>query len=173
MNMDLIVRKAQLKDAAGIAKVQVEAWQSAYKGEIPDSYLDSLSVEKRTERWHDILSKPEDNADTIVAEVDGKIVGFCSVSHCRDTDILNSTGELWAIYVDKDYAGKGVGTAIHNKGLNILKNKKFTHATLWVLTSNNKARKWYEARGWRVEGKTKSDKRDGFSLEETRYIINL
>ena len=35
----LIIREAQLKDAAGIAKVQVETWQTAYKGQMPESYL--------------------------------------------------------------------------------------------------------------------------------------
>jgi len=35
----LIIREAQLKDAAGIAKVQVKTWQTAYKGQMPESYL--------------------------------------------------------------------------------------------------------------------------------------
>lgn len=168
-----IVRKAKLEDAKGIARVHVETWQSAYKGQIPDSYLDSLSVVHRSERWRDILSKPEDNATTIVAEVDGRIVGFCSVSHCRDDDMPKDTGELWAIYVDKDYAGKGIGTALHKEGLNILKNKSFNKATLWVLDSNDKTRQWYESKGWRVENKTKTDKVEGFEFHEVRYIIDL
>jgi hypothetical protein len=29
---NLIIREAELKDAAGIAKVHVETWQSAYRG---------------------------------------------------------------------------------------------------------------------------------------------
>lgn len=170
---NLIVRKAELKDAAGIAKVHVETWQSAYKGQMPDLYLESLSVEKRSASWHDILSKPKGNADTLVAEADGKIVGFCSVSKCRDEDMPENTGELWAIYVDKDYAGKGIGTALLNKGLNILRDQGFDKATLWVLTSNDKTRRWYESKGWKVEGKTKTDKREDFELQETRYIADL
>lgn len=170
---NLIVRKAELKDAAGIAKVHVGTWQSAYKGQMPDSYLDSLSIEKRTDSWHDILSKPEGNADTLVAEVNGEVIGFCSVSKCRDEDMPENTGELWAIYVDKNYAGKGAGTALLSKGLSILKDEGFTKATLWVLSSNDKTRKWYESKGWRVEGKTKTDKRDGFELHEVRYIMDL
>jgi GNAT superfamily N-acetyltransferase len=68
----------------------------------------------------------------LVAEFDGKIVGFCSVSKCRDEDLSENIGELWAIYVDKDHAGKGVGTALLNQGINILRKDGFNKATLWV-----------------------------------------
>jgi hypothetical protein len=32
---------------------------------------------------------------------------------------------------------------------------------------------WYGERGWVTEGKTKSEPRKGFVLNETRYIIEL
>lgn len=169
------VRPAQLKDAPGIAKVHVKTWQCAYKGQIPDAYLDSLSVEKRTESWQYILSNPEskDNSKTFVALIDDEIVGFCCVSHCRDDDMPSSTGELSSIYVDQDHMGKGVGTTLWEEGLSYLKEAGYKKTTLWVLTSNEKTRKWYENKGWKVEGKTKVDARDEFELHEIRYIIEL
>lgn len=48
------VRPANFKDAPAIAKVHVEAWQSAYRGQIPDFYLDSLSVAGRTKSWEKV-----------------------------------------------------------------------------------------------------------------------
>jgi ribosomal protein S18 acetylase RimI-like enzyme len=170
---NLIFREAQLKDAAEIAKVQVKTWQTAYKGQLPEAYLNSLSIEQRKVRWQKILEKPEDNAYNLVAEVEGKVVGFCSVDKSRSEDMSEDTGELWAIYVDKNYQGKRIGTILLNKGLDNLRERGFKKAILWVLTSNWKTRKWYESKGWTVEGKTTIDKRDGFELEETRYITNL
>jgi L-amino acid N-acyltransferase YncA len=167
------IRDAKLEDASGIAKIHVETWQCAYKGQIPDSYLQSLSVEKRTERWKDILSNPKDNSHTLVAVEDGQVLGFCSVSHCRDEDMPSEVGELWAIYVDANKMGKGVGTALMGKGIEYLIEQGYKKATLWVLTSNEKTRKWYESKGWKVEGKTKTEKSRGFDIEETRYIIEL
>lgn len=58
-------------------------------------------------------------------------------------------------------------------GLEYLREQGFTTATLWVLTTNEKTRKWYESKGWRVDGKTKSEPRDGFALNEIRYVIDL
>jgi ribosomal protein S18 acetylase RimI-like enzyme len=171
--MEITVRLAEPKDAAQIAKVHVETWQSAYRGQIPQSYLDSLSVEDRKKKWDSYLAKPEENATTIIGVVDGKIVGFCSVDKTRSDDMDETTGELWAIYVDRDYAGKGVGSALHDKGMNILRERGFKKAILWVLTSNDVTRQWYEKKGWKVEGKTIVDPEHGLNLHETRYIKTL
>jgi Tfp pilus assembly protein PilP len=40
---------------------------------------------------------------------------------------------------------------------------------LWVLASNERARAFYGARGWRPDGGTKTEPREGFSLNEVRY----
>ncbi len=169
----LIIRPAEEKDAPQIAKVHVRTWQCAYKGQIPDSYLDSLSVEKRTKGWKESLSKSEPETQTFVAESDGKILGFVSAGSCKDKKMPPEIGELWAIYVDQDHMGKGVGSLLLKNSLNYLRELKFTKAVLWVLTSNSRSRGWYESKGWKIEGKTKIDSSRGFKLHETRYIIDL
>jgi len=45
----MIIRKAKLDDATGIAKVHVDSWRTTYKGIIPDDFLNNLSYEQRTE----------------------------------------------------------------------------------------------------------------------------
>jgi hypothetical protein len=42
-------------------------------------------------------------------------------------------------------------------------------ATLWVLGSNEGARRFYDALGWAPDGATKDDDREGFTLHEVRY----
>ena len=42
--MDVIVRRARLRDAPGIAAVHVSAWQDAYAGILPSDYLAGLSI---------------------------------------------------------------------------------------------------------------------------------
>jgi GNAT superfamily N-acetyltransferase len=69
--------------------------------------------------------------------------------------------------------GKGAGSLLLKASLDYLRDSKFTKAILWVLTSNRKTRDWYESKGWKVEGTTTVDIRDGFELHETRYIIDL
>ena len=163
--MDTIeVRPAEKKDASGIAKVHIETWQFAYRGQLPDSFLDNLSIEKRTKRWEESLSHPTPESQSFVAAIDNKIIGFCSVGRCRDKDMNETTGELYAIYVDSNCMNKGAGSALQEKGLLYLREKGYKKATLWVLRSNTKTRKWYKNKGWRIEGKTKTDNSDGFQL---------
>lgn len=70
-----IIRKAEPTDALGIATVHVKTWQCAYKGQIPDSYLDNLSIEKRRKTWNESLKKKEEGRHPIVAISENKIVG--------------------------------------------------------------------------------------------------
>jgi hypothetical protein len=49
------IRPAALEDSAHIAEVHLAAWRSAYAGIVSRAYLDSLSLEKRKDRWEEIL----------------------------------------------------------------------------------------------------------------------
>ncbi|MDP4011663.1 MAG: GNAT family N-acetyltransferase [Candidatus Roizmanbacteria bacterium] len=170
---NLIVREANIGDVSGIAKIHVETWQYAYRGQLPDAFLDSLSIEKRQKVWREELSNPQSNVKIYVGEIESKIVGFCSLGKSRDDDADESMGELYAIYIDSHYMNSGIGSALIQKGLEYLKDVGFKKATLWVLTSNKKTRMFYEHKGWSAGGKTKTDQREGFVLHETRYTIDL
>lgn len=170
---DITIRKAEIKDAAGIAEVHVKTWQCAYKGQLPDSYLDSLSIEKRTKTWREQIKSPQNGAHTFVAEINSKVVGWCTAGKSRDEDADKTTGEIYGIYIHPDFIGKGCGSMLMESGLNLLRKDGYKRATLWVLDSNEKTRKWYEDKGWKIEGKTKIGKRDDFDLHETRYLINI
>jgi L-amino acid N-acyltransferase YncA len=167
------VRKAEKIDAEGIAHVHIKSWQCAYKGQIPDSILDNLSLIKKTERWKEILNKPKEGVYNFVAEADTKIIGWCSVNINRDNDLNDEVGELYGIYIDPDYMSEGAGSSLMNVALDQLKKDGYKKATLWVLDTNIKTRSWYEYKGWKVEGKTKKDNKDDFVLNQTRYIIDL
>jgi hypothetical protein len=49
------IRRAVADDARGIAQVHVKSWQAAYRGLLPQSYLDALSVEQREAFWVQVI----------------------------------------------------------------------------------------------------------------------
>lgn len=167
------IRKATENDGPGIAKVHIGSWQFAYRGQLPDSFLDSLSVEGRTRYWQENLSNLTNPSTTWVAAVNGTIIGFCVVGPSSDDDANPETGTLYAIYIDSNYMGQRVGSKLMAKGLATLKEQGFKEATLWVLDTNTKARRFYESRGWAEDGAKKTEPGDGFDLTETRYRIVL
>ncbi|KXK08891.1 MAG: Protease synthase and sporulation negative regulatory protein PAI 1 [Microgenomates bacterium OLB22] len=143
---DITVRPALPKDAQQIAKIHVRTWQHAYKGQIPDDYLASLSIARRKKRWEKILAAPIPGTRTFVAGQDGEVIGFCSVGPCRDNDMDSKTGEIWSIYIDPDHMKHGAGSALLKEGCNYLRERRYKKATLWVLDTNEKTRRWYEKR---------------------------
>lgn len=167
------IRKANVKDAAGIATVHVKMWQKAYRGLVPDSFLDNMSIEKRTEVWRDSLKNPKEGILVYVSENEGGITGWIMGGKNRDEDVSQEVGELGGIYIHPDMQSKGVGSKLMESFLQKLKDEGYKKATLWVLDTNKKTRKWYESKGWKVEGKTKTEPREGFELHEVRYIIDL
>jgi hypothetical protein len=102
------IREATRLDAGTIAEVHVASWRSGYRGILPDEILDSLSVEERERTWREILEGKRARAGgrvagggfTLVAEVEGRIRGFCSVATpSPDPDLTSNVAEIGALYV--------------------------------------------------------------------------
>lgn len=167
------IRPANVNDAESIAMIHVETWQFTYRGQLPDDYLNSLSVKNRAAQWREGLAKPHLDNWTLVAETNGQITGFCTVGKSRDDDADDKTGELWTIYIDKEHMGRKIGSFLMREGLKILKDHGFKKATLWVLESNKRGRKFYETRGWISDGKTRIVKQGNVEFREIHYSINL
>lgn len=73
-----LIRRAVEKDLPGMVKVRVDTWRSAYRGLVPDTYLDSLSYERIVERWREwlFLSPPPKNAAFVAEDGQAGIVGI-------------------------------------------------------------------------------------------------
>lgn len=168
----LLLREAVPSDAQKIAEVHIKTWQSAYFGLIPDDYLQSLDVDQRARNWAKILESSIADSQTIVAEIDGVIVGFMGIGPNREPS-ESGLGEVYTVYVDPNYQGHGVGSNLMEKGIQILKDQGFRGAVLWVLDKNMRTRTWYESRGWKSNGKSKTDMRANFELVEFEYVLDF
>ena len=170
---DFTIREAAPADAQEVATIHVRTWQHAYRGQLPDALLDSLSVERRAAWRTQHLSNLPAKAHSLVA-VDGEsILGFCDVGTSREAGATEQDGELYAIYVAPDAMGKGVGSALMSEALDALRAEGFTRATLWVLASNTPSRQFYEKRGWAADGASKTEQWNEFALDELRYARDL
>lgn len=164
----LLLRQAITSDAEGIARVRVLTWQSTYLGLIPDSFLQNLNIEESTMNWTKRLESSDQNARTIVAEINGAIVGYIGVGASRDPD-GSDAGELYTIYVDPGHQGTGVGSELIREGVQFLKSMAYNKATLWVFDRNARAIKYYEQHGWKPTGMSKLEKLGDFELMEIQY----
>lgn len=164
------VRPAELEDAASIAVVHVRTWQDAYRGLMPQDYLDNQSVERRREVWQRILTETDwPRTGAFVAENGDGVIGFAHVGPARDADASEDVGEVDSIYVLASAWGTGAGRALMTAAVSTLRDARFREATLWVLDTNVRARRFYETAGWAVDGIERTEELGGFPVREVRY----
>ena len=156
MKTKLEIRRAQSDDARSIAEVHVKVWQSHYRGKIPDTFLDNLSVDKRLEHWEIWLKDTKAGEKAIfVAILDGNIIGFVSGGPCRDDVTMDS--EFYAIYVLAEHQGIGAGKALLTTFIEWCYEKRHKSTCCWVLAANDSSRRFYERMGGKLtEGETKT-----------------
>ena len=148
------IRRARLEDVFVLAKVHVDAWRAAYRGLVPDSFLNGFTCAKRETTFREMLTS--DSGATCVAEERGAIRGFFIVGACRDSDVdANLVGEIWGIYIAPLHWRKGIGRRLAVKAQEALEFEAYREATLWVLEQNEPARRFYEALGYRPDGARK------------------
>ena len=126
----------------GRARVHYQAWQEAYTGLIRQSYLDRRTPEESEKR---AFAHPE---NTFVALDGERVVGF--VVYGADREGASDTGEIYALYVLREYYGTGVGARLMDAALTALPPCQTVR--LWVLKDNARARRFYEKCGFRADG---------------------
>lgn len=163
-----VVRRALAEDAEAIARVHVAAWQHGYRNLLPDDLLASLSVPQRAEQWRKRLVDAHGAATWVAGDADEPVRGFASAGPSRDDDAPTGTGELYALYVHPASWGTGVGSRLMTSALEVLGDA----ATLWVLETNQRARRFYARHGWRPDGIRKHETRGTVVLDEVRYRLD-
>jgi GNAT superfamily N-acetyltransferase len=186
-----VVRRATLADVTEIAMIHVRSWQAAYRGLMPQDYLDALDPAARAARWQRNLAALDGPASGVLVVTAGPetvspetvspetastgiastgIAGFAGYWPTRDDDDDPAvTGEVAAIYLHPDAWGQGLGRQLMTATLANLAAAGYRDATLWVLQDNARARRFYSRAGWAADGAAKTDDLDGFPLLEVRY----
>ena len=161
------VRAAGVEDADAIGRIHVDAWRQAYAGVMDDGFLRGLDPGRRAQVWRERLLSGA--GSMAVAERAGAVVGFVSYGPPLDADPAQSTGQVYAVYVDPRVQRTGVGGALMTHAVAALGAQGFSEAVLWVLEENPSARAFYERGGWRADGGSQSDEFGGRTLREVRY----
>ncbi|SFK06276.1 GNAT family N-acetyltransferase [Cellulomonas sp. KH9] len=165
---EVTIRPATTDDAAEIAAVHVRSWQEAYAGIVPAEHLRSLDPDSRRERWAQMLAAgPADHVRTLVAESDGRLLGFATYGPSRDEDARRGEREIYSIYLDPGTWGHGVARDLIRSVLAEVGER--TPMALWVLADNARARHFYRRHGFSPDGVERLETIGGADLLEVRY----
>jgi len=140
------IRTARAGDAAGIAHVHVESWQDAYAGLLPDRHLLRLNAEAQAIGWTRNLMRPEIAARTLVAEIEGEIVGFANFGAAREGRGAEEGG-VFMLYVATDWREQGIGRQLVLAAFDALRRQRYAAASIWCLAENAPAIGFYQRLG--------------------------
>jgi GNAT superfamily N-acetyltransferase len=166
------LRDARRGDEPAVAEIHVRAWQEAYRGLIPDEFLDALDPADRAARYSFEADDP-DAPSTLLAVQEGEdcgelILGFVTFGRSRDADAPDH-GEVLALYVDPDRYEGGVGRMLMAAARRRLWEAGFAEALLWVLDGNDRAVRFYEGEGWAPDGASRVEQPYGVVSNVSRF----
>ena len=141
---DLAVRPYRDADAEAFIECNNRAFDwHPEQGEMTPEDL----AAKQAEPWYDpegflLLEEPDDDGRPTV-------IGFCWTK--VHADQKPALGEIYAIAVDPEHHGRGLGRELTLAGLAHLSARGLRHAILYVESDNRPARKMYRAMGFERE----------------------
>ncbi|WP_461072886.1 GNAT family N-acetyltransferase [Streptomyces pseudoechinosporeus] len=156
-------------DCPRVAEIRVRGWQTAYKGMMPQPYLDRLDLADEVSRRRTHFEQAGEGVVNLVAEWSGEVVGWSCHGPYRDGELPTKDAELYAIYVHPDHVSHGVGQALLRESTTRCATAGHDRMLLWVLKENARARRFYERAGFTPDGTEESWEVAGVSVPEVRY----
>lgn len=132
-------------DVEELARVHVAVWQEAYAGIMPADYLASLDPVRFARRRRELMAERAAEQTLIARDEAGAIVGFAAFGPSRDEPPV-VPDELYAI----NLLARTHGTGLADELLELA--TAGGTCTLWVVTDNHRARRFYTRHGFVDEG---------------------
>ncbi len=170
---DVGVRAARGEDAAAMARVQVQAWRTAYAGVLPQQALNELTSDEAEqqwrERWYQAITDPPGNRHRVLVAVEvDTVVGLAAHAPAgdEDRDPANES-ELLALHVDPAHTRTGHGSRLLNATVDYLRGDGTGAAVTWVFEGDTALRAFLDSAGWAPDG-ARRDLDMGEAVTQTR-----
>lgn len=155
MSSLITIRPATFQDKDGIAYVHWHSWLTTYTGIINAQYLEERTLEKCCQGREEWTKKS--SLITFVACQQEKIIGFIDVGplefHSNQSlspsqkETRKEKGEIYALYILKEYQQQGIGKALLQAARQKLKEENLVPFLAWALKDNKNACCFYEQEG--------------------------
>jgi GNAT superfamily N-acetyltransferase len=164
-----VFRPATLADSQSIASLHTLSWRDAYRGILPDAYLDGPIAGERAKHWQARLaSAGADRRHVLVAEREGNLAAFVCV--------LLDEEQQWGACLDNLHVfprlkGYGLGRHLFFRAAEWVRSQEPGWPMhLWVFEANEGARGFYEALGGEVVEHCLKQTAAGIEIASIRYV---
>ena len=165
----MVLVQASVDDDQAIAALHAESWRSAYRGLLPDDFLDGPVLEDRRTVWAERMRAPHAERRFVckAADAEGSLLGFACV-------LLDAEPEWGALldnlHVRPDLRATGIGYALFTAARDWVRTAApGTNMHLTVLEGNERARRFYERQGGTLIAKQQVEVLPGVYRPVLRY----
>jgi GNAT superfamily N-acetyltransferase len=169
---EMAVRRAKPDDAAAVVAIAIRSLRESHREVVPVTFFENLDVEALTQRWERAIAREDIDVLVLLDESVG-VAGFCCLAASRDSDAHRTTGEITAMHVEPSRWRAGFGSALIAGARDFAERRKFGHVTVWAAEFNSRARRFYEAKGFLEDRKTRIDETLGIPIPSVRYRMEL
>jgi GNAT superfamily N-acetyltransferase len=147
LEQQITFRRATVADSLAVAQVHVQSWRESFRGIVPQSFLDAMSLEKRRQAFRTGFAA--DFYRMFLAETAKTgVIGFADFGKARETERAYET-ELYAIYLLRDFQRQGIGGKLFALGVESLVADGMN--SMYLLTLElSPYKSFYEKMGGRV-----------------------
>lgn len=153
MSEKYCIRRVKLGDETTLAYIQTESWKAAFQHILAQDVLTRCTnLDRATQMYRRLLEENKGNG--YLLEINGK--GHCIAwwDATREAD-MEGFAELICIHSLQNNWGKGYGSKMMDKVLEDIAAAGYTRSMLWVFEENERAKTFYEAKGFVKSGKSK------------------
>ena len=157
------VRDAVIDDADALATAHIDSWRGAYRGLVPDEYLDADAfATTRRDQWRAWTWQSDIGSRLFVATIHERVAGFghagpeipgSEATEPVATESVVARGEIYGFYLHPSAWGSGAAGALMSRCEEFLRDEGFATAILWAPRDHPRARAFYEKAGWHATGK--------------------
>ena len=154
-----MIREAKIEDAKSIVTLNIKEWINTYKNIFPDDFLNNLKITDES-----IEKCQKKIKEYIVYEIDNNIVGFLRYGKNKK-NYSEEYAEIYALYVNKTYQKKHIGSELIKYAFNKLKDN-YKYVLISTLKENS-ANEFYQKIGGKFA------KESEFLLDGKAYLENV
>lgn len=153
MSDNYLIRKVASDDAEVLAYIQTESWKAAFKDVLAEDVLiRCTNLDRATQMYQRLLKEQKGNGYILEINGKGHCIAWWDVSREED---MPGFAELICIHSLPDNWGKGYGSKMMDKVLEDISEAGYTKVMLWVFEENERAKQFYEAKGFVKSEKSK------------------
>jgi ribosomal protein S18 acetylase RimI-like enzyme len=165
----IIVRAASWDDIEGMARVSVDTWRLTYKDILPKAYLERMRLVRQETQRSRMMHAPGVHHFVAVEPSAGEVVAFVSCGPTRNGGA--ASGEIYELYVQNGYQGRGLGRRLFRAAMDRLARDGHERLVVWVLNENPNFNFYPRMGGWLHAKKT--IRVGGRAVDETAYLWPL